>query len=676
MPRAAFAAVLIAVFLFSSSMSVSPTDDTGGRLLSETGPLPEWDALINIPELEEHVYAPGDGTTASNPGLVYILVEPGLYPHVSSRVDRYMADMALDGFTAELYTGGWADETEAKTLLQTGYSAGMVGAVFVGDIPLAWAEHEDWFSGTYYGWTEYPIDLYFMDLDGEWVDSDGNGFYDDHLAGTGDLEPEIWIGRLYASTVTISGETEISLIQNYFDKNHEYRMGNLSLPDRALVYVDDDWESEADEWSNDVGIRYDNHTLVKDIETTRADDYLPRLDDGYDWISLFAHSGDWYHGLMYNGGATWSWVDNIEVSAADPSAHFYNLYCCHAGNFSYSDYDGYLAGHYVFSQSHSMAAVASAKTGSMLNFDDFYNPLADGATIGEAFLEWFILNGETGAGIDSRCWFYGMTIIGDPTLDTFDDVLPEAPIGRTVDVSGGDLKFGWGPSPSPDIQYYNIYRGESLADMDFSTPNATTLGRPDPLNCTWTDVDEANNTGWNYYGVRAVDRAGNVDDNILITGTYIVDSTLYDWRLVSTPFGTDDLGSIADSVDAEIISTYDPQTCTWESYNIHSQVQSLSALDCDRGFWLRSTADRFFLTGTVETQRNIQLRAGWNLVGYPSSTPDTVANVFWGTGATKVAAFDGSAHYNIREVGPDHVMMPGHGYWVYLPADAIWTVDW
>lgn len=50
----------------------------------------------------------------------------------------------------------------------------------------------------------------------------------------------------------------------------------------------------------------------------------------------------------------------------------------------------------------------------------FYDFLAEGKNVGAAFREWFVKWGEGKVSVSSnwigRKWFYGLTIIGDPTL--------------------------------------------------------------------------------------------------------------------------------------------------------------------------------------------------------------------------------------------------------------------
>jgi len=127
----------------------------------------------------------------------------------------------------------------------------LVGALFVGELPVAWYELDG---------EEFPADIYFMDLNGTWQDSDRDGLFDGH---SGDLNLEIWVGRLHARPLT--WDDEVRLVRRYFAKNHLYRSGQLALPDRALAYVDDDWSGFGD---CDLSQLYASVTTVTQGNTT------------------------------------------------------------------------------------------------------------------------------------------------------------------------------------------------------------------------------------------------------------------------------------------------------------------------------------------------------------------------------------------------------------------------
>ncbi|MBN2384462.1 hypothetical protein JXQ70_16430 [bacterium] len=105
------------------------------------------------------------------------------------------------------------------------------------------------------------------------------------------------------------------------------------------------------------------------------------------------------------------WVLSQDVQDRDAPVLFYNLFSCGPGRFTDQNY---LAGAYIFNTSTSLITIASSKSGSMLNFLDFTEPLGRGMSVGQAFREWF----ETQAPFElwEREWYYGLVLNGDPTL--------------------------------------------------------------------------------------------------------------------------------------------------------------------------------------------------------------------------------------------------------------------
>lgn len=157
------------------------------------------------------------------------------------------------------------------------------------------------------------------------------------------------------------------------------------------------------------------------------------------------------------------------------------------------------------------------------------------------------------------------------------------------------------------------------------------------------------------------------------------------WNLISTPFANVDQS--IDNVLLDIIGkwdyilTYDPTaTSHWRSNATYkpSQLNDLSSLDHTHGFWINITEAgvSLFLEG-YEVQTTVQLRAGWNLIGYPTlNNTTTIAEALAGTGYTRVEGFNATAPYHVEMLADDYVMMPGDGYWVHVPADVGWVVDW
>jgi hypothetical protein len=364
--------------------------------------------------------------------LVAVIVNSDLYPRIQSSLDQYVNDLVQEGYTVEvdLWTGGNYQDLR-DSLKYRWEQSGLMGAVLVGDLPVAWCELFVW------GAEEFPIDYYFMELDGTWSDSDNDGLLEGLSAGSGDLGPEIWVGRLAPSSLVWGNQAQ--LLENYFAKNHNYRIGNLSLPHKALSFVDDDWDYFYD---CDLSYAYDDVTVINDVNQTIATNYKQRLLENYEWIHLCAHSSCWAHTFLINysewGGGS---VYNYEIHALRPHALFYNLFACSNTRFMETNN---LGNWYIFVDNYGLAAIGSAKTGSMLDFASFYIPLGQGKNIGDAFKEWFEVQAQGGFSSDERGWFFGNNVLGDPTL-TIDVQSQVAQVTDSTQMEEQCGTSGWTP---------------------------------------------------------------------------------------------------------------------------------------------------------------------------------------------------------------------------------------
>ena len=355
---------------------------------------------------------------------VDILVEDSLVSPLCPGLDTMAADLTLEGYQVALFSVSGNSAESLRSFLQAEYDSGLVAAVLIGDLPVSWFQQiDDWNSNGVRDpddhYEEFPCDLFFMDLDGTWQDSfvrldtldslipGTDSIYDLHFA---DIEPEIGISRIPIPAV---GPAD-SVLLHYLDKAHRYRLGQLNVLDRALVYIDDDWRASAGQWNQNVGILYPSRVFVWERESTRAIDYRPRIDSAaYQWIQICAHSWPLGHGFRYAWGDSWDYFFANEIPGIDPEACFYNLFACSNARFVEA---GFCAGRYVLETSAGLGAIGSAKTGSMLEFDDFYTPLADGEPMALAFRDWFRTQIADTLQAWERSWYYGMCLIGDGLL--------------------------------------------------------------------------------------------------------------------------------------------------------------------------------------------------------------------------------------------------------------------
>ena len=383
---------------------------------------------------------------------VCIVINNLLQPLIQSSFSVFLDDLEDEGYAPNVYTAiNNGDEIALKDILVSEWNGrNIVGAILIGDLPIAWYEM------TWWGDEEFPIDLFFMDLDGRWLDHDFDGLYEGHGDGTGDMEADIWVGRLLAFNLTEHNASEIAMMNNYFDKNHRYRTGEFGLIDKALAYIDNDWCIYG--WEDEVALAYPVTDAVTDPYVTTREDYMQRVREStnnqYENLLICSHSSPWAHYLYWGDGPyDYSLFHNYEIEQIDVQAFFYNLFAC--SNARYVEEDD-MGSWYTFQSTYGLLSVGSTKTGSMLCFFGYYEPLGNGASFGDAYLSWCINHIETCAGYESRPWFYGMTLLGDPTLklsrfmsDHTGDVTGDGVIDGSDAVSLINYLFKGGAAPDP-----------------------------------------------------------------------------------------------------------------------------------------------------------------------------------------------------------------------------------
>ncbi len=404
------------------------------KILQGVEPRPDYKELRNI----------------TNQGLVHVFIDSVVYPEIQTNFDQFISDLQADSFTV-LVTRVWSQTPQViRATLQSEYASGLVGVILVGDVPAAWMEtYPPDNSYT----SHFPTDYYYMDMNGTWSDYDADGFYDNL---SGDLYPEIWAGRI-TPTNCLFGD-EVKLLNQYFVKNHAYRTGNLSLPDRALGYLELTWYPEVETY---LGWVYNNVNFIDDENTTTALNYKYMLQQGYEWVHLLAHSSPWgstffLQNETYGGGS----VFNYEMPLVNPQANFVLLNAC--SNAKYTETNN-LGQSYLFGSDYVLAVIGETRIMYGDNFENLYASLGNGKNLGESFLDWIWYTYD---------WFWGCNIFGDPTLK---------PHGN-----GNPLKIaGFSPTPA----------SRGAADWDTSPINISPFTDGNPSAC----VDHSGNiwASWN-----------------------------------------------------------------------------------------------------------------------------------------------------------------------------------
>lgn len=211
---------------------------------------------------------------------ISLLVDDDLFPGIVDALAELRLALLQDGYVVRMTRLSGGAQEEIKEWILSEYGSGSCGVVMIGDITAAWAE----VSGD-----EFPCDLYYMDLDGFWWDGDGDGDYEIHNAGGGDMGPELFVARIHAGTLSYADEDV--LVNGYLRKVLDFREGSLVRPWRALEYIDKDWYSMEVHLED---IYADSLTHLDLGYFTTAQGYLDSMSAGYDFVQVCAHS--------YSGG--------------------------------------------------------------------------------------------------------------------------------------------------------------------------------------------------------------------------------------------------------------------------------------------------------------------------------------------------------------------------------------
>ncbi|MCD6459515.1 hypothetical protein J7L67_02475 [bacterium] len=375
----------------------------------------------------QNIYTTAD---RENFPLLVIAVETDVYEALDSfpELNRFIKDIESEQkYRVNLITVENVSHTDLYAYLQSKLPDNIEGAIFIGDLPVVTFEIDsDYGNGSY---ASFPCDLYYMDLDGDWIDSDGNGRYDLHTPGSGDYKPEIWLGRLTSSTINSATMDEVGLIRNYLTKNHLYRTGQLTSTHRAFLAHERDWDNWDDLYLNQV---YSDVTVI--TEGNIKNIYTSALTGYYEYVHVSVHSSTTYH--AFSSGR----LSSVSLPGIDPTTFFYSLYAC--SNCKYTT-TNYMGGHYIFTPNRGgLAAVGSTKVGGMLGYNNYHPRLKIGLrkNIGEAFKYWF--NYHSLGYTHNISWSYGMTVLGDPTLSIDIPIAQitsnfnEATRGEKMDFSG------------------------------------------------------------------------------------------------------------------------------------------------------------------------------------------------------------------------------------------------
>ncbi|UCE75203.1 MAG: PQQ-binding-like beta-propeller repeat protein [Methanomassiliicoccales archaeon] len=249
-----------------------------------------------------------------------------------------------------------------------------------------------------------------------------------------------------------------------------------------------------------------------------------------------------------------------------------------------------------------------------------------------------------------------------------------ASFGKNVSLSwNASLDDGGGDS---DVAGYTVYK--SITGPDGNYEFAAWIFADGSSTHDWIDENAGDGDPNDYfYIVRANDTLNNEEQNVNKVGKVVYDLA-QGWNLISVPLVQSDV------TRENVLQTVDGNYTALQGYHagrsrpwLHwhkdkpANFNDVIEITHERGYYINMiNPDNLVVAGKVQTNVQISLKTGWNLVGYPSlfiQTRDDALDSILGS-------FDWVEFYNTtmeREepLEPNDLMYPGCGYWIHTTED-------
>ena len=304
-----------------------------------------------------------------------IIFNTGEYSNIEGMVLQYKEDVeARFPVDLSIVTGDWETPQQLRNTVIDLYADGIEGVIFAGTLPYAkWK----------FSWDETcPLPFYFEDLDGSFIDTDNDGFFDYHTWGIND-GPEIWVSYILPP---VSIDTSAALA-HYFAKTHLYYSGALYYEKRALVYVAHDWYSAVHEMVDELepifGDAIDSYG-GKDFYTSGSEYQTILSDNSYAVVDVWSHASSAFH--QFDQAP----LQNLfarSIYDFNSTGLITMIWGCHGGDFVENPINC-LPISYLFGNSQGLASCASTRSIGIEKHEMMYQAMAEGRSLGEGYFEW------------------------------------------------------------------------------------------------------------------------------------------------------------------------------------------------------------------------------------------------------------------------------------------------
>ncbi|MSU59203.1 MAG: hypothetical protein EXS35_13725 [Pedosphaera sp.] len=426
-----------------------------------------------------------------NRGKIILIVDDRFSAPLANELARLQADLVGDGWTVLRHEVNVSNSvTSVKALIQSDYNAdpAHVRSVFLfGHVPVPYSGelNPDGHADHLGAW---PADVFYADMNGAWPDSTVSNTTAEfdrnfNVPGDGKFDPselptdtELEIGRVdLCNLPAFTPLTELDLLRQYLDKDHNFRFGNLSVQRRGLVLDHfgalDGEAPAASAWRNYSALFGSNTTVA--------------VGDGEFFTTLSSQSFLFAYGC---GGGGYTKADGVgftsDFATTDPRAVFTMLLGSYFGDWDTQD-------------NFLRAPLATASYGLASAWAGlphwYWHHLALGETLGFSarLTQNNATNGLYRHQVNASARGVHLALMGDHTLRLH----PVRPASGLTNIFPGAPVLSWNPSPDAVLGYH-VYRAANAAGPF----TRLTTGLLTATNFTDTNAPAGANT----YLVRAV----------------------------------------------------------------------------------------------------------------------------------------------------------------------------
>ncbi|MFK8009830.1 MAG: discoidin domain-containing protein [Saprospiraceae bacterium] len=434
----------------TSTGQIIDSDGAPGNFLR---PRPEYGFIyagIELPAIEDR-------------GRVLLVIENDLVSPLATELAALEMDFIKDGWRVSTINVDRNDPVgDVHAAIKNVYNSNndLKSVLLLGHVPIA-------YSGSIFPDTHtenegaYPADVYYGEMDGTWTDNvvnttatflpiyhnvPGDGRFDQAVPPSGVVE--LQVGRVDFFDMPAFGQTEVQLVQQYLNKNHQFKTRQINPTRRALM--DDNIGQTI---GAPAATGYRNFSTMFGANNIFDTDYFSSMNSGSYLWSYGAGSGNANSavGIGTTNSFTTSNLQNI----------FTLLFGSQFGN-------------WAFDNSFLRAPLASGQTLVSCyagNPPFSLHTMSMGYTIGDGLLA--TQNNPNDIYLPYGPGLISTALMGDPTLRMH---MVEPPSNLQVSNNSNSVSLNWSSPTNETIVGYNIYRSSSVNGTFQKVNNNTITG--------------------------------------------------------------------------------------------------------------------------------------------------------------------------------------------------------